>query len=49
MLSWKELKPILNELELSVKELDNKKLRKLLIKAVPAFKPQSDISDLLYN
>jgi FlaA1/EpsC-like NDP-sugar epimerase len=49
MLSWKELKPILNELELSVKELDNKKLRKLLIKVVPAFKPQSDISDLLYN
>ena len=49
MLSWKELNPILNELELSVKNLDNKKLRKLLIKAVPTFKPQSDISDLLCN
>lgn len=49
MLSWKELKPILNELELSVRELDNKKLRKSLIKVVPSFKPQNDISDLLYN
>lgn len=49
MLSWKELQPILNELELSVKELDNKKLRTMLIKAVPSFKPKGDISDLLYN
>jgi len=49
MLAWDDLKLILNELEKVIDNGDQLKLRQLLIKAVPDFKPQSDISDILYS
>ena len=49
MLAWDDLKLILDELELAVDSGDQGKLRQLLIKAVPGFKPQSDITDILYE
>jgi len=49
MLAWGDLKLILDELELAVDSGDQGKLRQLLIKAVPGFKPQSDITDILYE
>jgi len=49
MLVWDDLKLILDGLELAVDSGDQGKLRQLLIKAVPGFKPQSDITDILYD
>ena len=49
MLVWDDLKLILDGLEKAVESDDPDKLRQLLIKAVPGFKPQSDITDILYN
>ena len=49
MLAWDDLKLILDELELAVDSGDQAKLRQLLIKAVPGFKPQSGITDILYE
>jgi FlaA1/EpsC-like NDP-sugar epimerase len=49
MLAWEELEPILNGLELAIKDCDHEQLRKLLIQAVPGFKPQCEISDILYK
>jgi len=49
MLAWGDLKLILDELEQAVDSGDQGKLRQLLIKAVPGFKPQSDITDILYE
>jgi len=49
MLTWDDLKLILDELELAVDSGDQGKLRQLLIKAVPGFKPQSGITDILYE
>jgi FlaA1/EpsC-like NDP-sugar epimerase len=49
MLAWDDLKPILDELELAIEKCDQKKLRELLIKAVPEFKPQCGIEDVLFN
>jgi FlaA1/EpsC-like NDP-sugar epimerase len=49
MLAWDDLKLILDELKESVDSGDKVKLRQLLIKAVPGFKPQSDIIDILYE
>ncbi len=49
MLAWEELEPILNGLELAIKDCDHEQLRKLLIQAVPGFKPQCEISDVLYK
>jgi len=49
MLEWGELEKILSELEDSVLENDHKKLRKILITSVYEFRPQSEISDLLYE
>ena len=48
-MAWDDLKLILNGLEKAVDSGDQFKLRKLLIKAVPSFKPQSDITDILYE
>jgi FlaA1/EpsC-like NDP-sugar epimerase len=48
MLAWGKLKLILDELEVAINNDNHKKLRALLIKAVPEFKPQCDIKDLLY-
>ena len=49
MLAWDDLKLILDELEQAVDSGDQGKLRQLLIKAVPGFKPQSGITDILYE
>jgi FlaA1/EpsC-like NDP-sugar epimerase len=49
MLAWGDLKLILDELELAVDSGDQVKLRQLLLKAVPGFKPQSNITDILYE
>ena len=49
MMAWDDLKLILDELERAVDNGDQVKLRQLLIKAVPGFKPQSDITDILHD
>jgi FlaA1/EpsC-like NDP-sugar epimerase len=49
MLVWDELKPILDDLQIAIADCDQKKLRELLIQIVPGFKPQCEISDLLYK
>ncbi len=49
MLGWSELKLILDELEVATQKCDQQKLRELLIKLVPDFKPQCDIEDILYK
>ncbi len=49
MLPWDELESILSGLEVAIKDCDQEKLRKLLIQAVPDFKPQCEIMDVLYN
>jgi FlaA1/EpsC-like NDP-sugar epimerase len=49
MLSWDELGAILNSLEQAVEDSDHGALRSLLIQIVPGFKPQCEISDLLYK
>jgi len=49
MLAWDDLKLILDELEQAVDSGDQGKLRQLLIKAVPGFKPQGGITDILYE
>jgi FlaA1/EpsC-like NDP-sugar epimerase len=49
MLSWDKLEPILNEFEVAIQDCNQEKLRNLLIKVVPGFKPQCGIEDLLYK
>jgi len=49
MITWDDLKLIIDELEQAVDNSDQDMLRQLLIKAVPGFKPQCDITDILYN
>jgi len=49
MLAWDDLKLIIDELEGAIDRGDQFKLRQLLVKAVPGFKPQSGITDILYE
>jgi len=49
MLAWDDLKLILDGLQEALDSGDQGKLRQLLIKAVPDFKPQCEISDILYD
>ena len=49
MLAWDELEPILNDLQIAITDCDQKKLRELLIQIVPGFKPQCEITDVLYK
>jgi FlaA1/EpsC-like NDP-sugar epimerase len=49
MLPWDELEPILNDLQIAITDCDQKKLRELLIQVVPGFKPQCEITDVLYK
>jgi FlaA1/EpsC-like NDP-sugar epimerase len=49
MLAWDDLEPILNSLQTAITNCDQKKLRKLLIQIVPGFKPQCEITDVLYK
>jgi FlaA1/EpsC-like NDP-sugar epimerase len=49
MMAWDDLKLIIDELEGAIDSSDQLKLRQLLIKAVPEFKPQGEINDILYE
>jgi len=49
MMPWDDLKLIIDELEEAIDSCDQVKLRQLLVKAVPGFKPQSGITDILYD
>ena len=49
MLAWDDLKSIMDGLELAIEKYDQQMLRELLIKAVPEFKPQCGIEDILFN
>jgi len=49
MLPWNELEPILNDLQIAITDCDQKRLRELLIQVVPGFKPQCEITDVLYK
>ena len=48
MLSWNKLKELLDDLNNANDNFDHKNLREILIKIVPGFKPQSEISDILH-
>ena len=48
LLTWDALEPILNNLQIAIQDCDQHKLRELLIELVPGFKPQCEISDILY-
>jgi FlaA1/EpsC-like NDP-sugar epimerase len=49
MPDWAKLQQILDQLQKAIQKSDQKEVRNLLIKAVPEFKPQCDISDLLFD
>jgi FlaA1/EpsC-like NDP-sugar epimerase len=49
MLTWDELKPVLDGLSEAVASDDHERIRKLLIQIVPGFMPQNGISDILYK
>ena len=49
MLPWDELESILNDLQIAITDCDQKKLRELLIQLVPGFRPQCEITDVLYQ
>ena len=49
MLLWNTIKTILSELEMTIMDDDQIKLRELLVQAVPDFKPQCKITDLLHK
>jgi FlaA1/EpsC-like NDP-sugar epimerase len=49
MMAWDDLKPIIDEIEVALDRDDQVMLRNLLVKAVPGFKPQRDITDILFE
>jgi FlaA1/EpsC-like NDP-sugar epimerase len=49
IIDWSELEPILKSLEEAVIKANHQKIRELLIKIVPQFKPQSKIVDILFK
>ena len=49
MMSWEDLKPILDKLKKEVIDCDQEKIRELLIQLVPEFVPDDEINDLLYK
>jgi FlaA1/EpsC-like NDP-sugar epimerase len=49
MLPLIELEAIINELKVAINNNEIDTMRKLLIKAVPEFKPQTDIKDILFK
>ena len=49
MIAWDDLKLIIDDLENAINRCDQKLIRQLLIKAVPGFKPESKINDILYD
>ena len=49
MIEWTRLEGILDELRIAINENNYLKLRELLIQAVPSFKPQCEVIDILYK
>ena len=49
MIYWNRLEPILNDMRIAVDKCKQERLRELLIKLVPDFKPQCGIEDILYK
>ena len=49
MLSWDDLKPLLESLKKETQDCKQEKIRKLLIQLVPSFKPQCEIVDILFK
>ena len=49
LIEWSELEIILKSLEKATNQSDHRKIRELLIKIVPQFKPQSKIVDILFR
>jgi len=47
-LKWSELESNLNSLKIAIRESDYQELRDLLIKAIPEFKPNQGVSDVLF-
>ena len=47
MTSWNDLKPIIDQIAIAIEENDQNNLRKLLIKVLPEFRPQSKVSNLI--
>jgi len=48
-LSWQELNKVLEQMQTALDNCDQSKLRELLVKIVPGFKPQCGIEDILYR
>jgi len=48
-ISWNELKPILDKLKKETNDCNQEEIRKLLVQLVPGFKPQCEITDILYK
>ena len=49
MLAWDDLKLIIDELSEAIDDCDHDRLRQLLIKAMPGFNSQCEITDVLYD
>ena len=49
MLAWDDLKLIIDQLSKAIDECDQAKLRQLLMQAVSGFKPQCEITDMLFK
>ena len=49
MLRWDKLNILLNELHNLNDDFDHASLRKILIKIVPDFNPQTEINDILHT
>jgi FlaA1/EpsC-like NDP-sugar epimerase len=47
LIEWQELEKIIIALNIAIENFDYQKIRALIIQAVPEFKPQSSISDVL--
>jgi FlaA1/EpsC-like NDP-sugar epimerase len=49
MIAWEELEKIMEKLKIAIKVYDMDAVRNLLLQAVPGFKPQSDLVDILFK
>ena len=49
MILWKDLKKILDDLEFTIDNFDQNRLRKLLIKSMPEYKPNGEVDDSFYE
>jgi FlaA1/EpsC-like NDP-sugar epimerase len=49
MILWKDLKKILDDLEFTIDNFDQNRLRKLLVKVMPEYTPEGELDDSLYE